>query len=389
VSIEAKPRQNLDAVIAGGGIAGLWTLNQLLSAGYNAILVEARELGCEQTLASQGMIHGGLKYALAGTLTGASEAIADMPDRWRRAMAGEGPVNLSGLQAASECYYMYAGATTLGRLTGFFASRALRGRIDRIKPDAYPPILKHPGFSGVVYQLNDFVLDMPSLLRRLSEPVLDRIHRLQLSASNTALAGDRVVIDLGECEVSARHLIACAGAGNEDLIDILNLEVATQRRPLHQVVVRHPDLKPFYAHCISGSRQAEPRITFTSVDTPQGCVWYLGGQLATSGVDRSEAEQINHARAELDLCVPWIDWQEAELTTFRVDRAEPLQQGMLKPDAAVVSRTGPVIVAWPTKLSLAPDLGAQVAALMDPPQPGRDPVPQVCAPPIGSYPWLT
>ena len=47
-------------------------------------------LGGEQTIKSQGIIHGGAKYALHGALTGASEAIADMPRRWREALAGDG-----------------------------------------------------------------------------------------------------------------------------------------------------------------------------------------------------------------------------------------------------------------------------------------------------------
>ena len=47
------------------------------------MLLERDSLGGEQTLASQGMIHGGLKYALGGTLTRSSEAIANMPERWR------------------------------------------------------------------------------------------------------------------------------------------------------------------------------------------------------------------------------------------------------------------------------------------------------------------
>ncbi|MDF1622160.1 MAG: FAD-dependent oxidoreductase, partial [Pseudohongiella nitratireducens] len=54
--------------IVGGGIAGLWLLNRLCLAGYDAILLDKGGLGSGQTLASQGIIHGGLKYALNGIL---------------------------------------------------------------------------------------------------------------------------------------------------------------------------------------------------------------------------------------------------------------------------------------------------------------------------------
>ena len=68
-----------DIAIIGGGIAGLWTLNQLRNRGYSAILFEHNALGSDQTIGSQGMIHGGVKYALAGALSNSSETIAAMP----------------------------------------------------------------------------------------------------------------------------------------------------------------------------------------------------------------------------------------------------------------------------------------------------------------------
>ena len=56
----------LNTVIFGGGIAGLWTLNLLKARGYtNIALLETNTLGHKQTGLSQGIIHGGIKYALA------------------------------------------------------------------------------------------------------------------------------------------------------------------------------------------------------------------------------------------------------------------------------------------------------------------------------------
>ncbi len=50
-----------DIIVFGGGIAGLWLSNVLVREGYDVILIESDRLGCGQTLASQGMIHGGQK----------------------------------------------------------------------------------------------------------------------------------------------------------------------------------------------------------------------------------------------------------------------------------------------------------------------------------------
>ena len=70
-----------DLIVIGGGVSGLWLLNHFSQLGYSIALFEKDELGSQQTIASQGMIHGGVKYALSGALNKSSEAIGDMPPR--------------------------------------------------------------------------------------------------------------------------------------------------------------------------------------------------------------------------------------------------------------------------------------------------------------------
>lgn len=395
----------VDAVIAGGGVAGLWLLNLLTARGYNVLLLEAEQLGAHQTLASQGMIHGGLKYALSGRLTRASEAISRMPELWSRCLEGRGPVDLRGLEPQSDRYYMFAAASTLGQLTSFFASRALRGRIRRLAPPDYPAPFAEPGFDGVVYALQDFVLDTAALLRTLLAPVRERAYHWRLAPQHITLepppgggqpplpasgpAGETGVrLNLGGCTVAARHLILAAGAGTQPLLDALGIsDPVMQLRPLNQVLVRHDYPHPVYAHCLTGIRRPEPRLTITSHTDGDGWLWYLGGQLATDGAAMSDARLLDHARAELQACLPWLDWSRASLATLRVDRAEPAQHGGRRPDEAYAALRGATVVTWPTKLSLAPDLGDKVLALLPPPAhpaPVRLPLPPA---EIGSPPW--
>ena len=56
----------VDIAIIGGGIAGLWMLSRLRKRGYSALLIESEALGSGQTICSQGIIHGGVKYSLQG-----------------------------------------------------------------------------------------------------------------------------------------------------------------------------------------------------------------------------------------------------------------------------------------------------------------------------------
>ena len=381
-----------DTVIAGGGIAGLWLLNVLRSRGYSAVLFEAGSLGGAQTLASQGIVHGGIKYALRGALTSASEAMSRAPARWRACLDGAGEIDLRGLEPRCNRFYLFASGGNLGRLAAFLASKALRGRVQRLDPDDFPEALRNEAFRGPVYRLEDFVLDTPALIERLGTLAYGCIYRHSLTPDACTL--DRSVqVRLTDCTLSANRLILAAGTGNEELLAGLGLSgIAMQRRPLHQVIVRHPKLPPLYGHWLAGAGVAEPRMTITthcngSESARSGPLWYLGGQLATDGVGRGAQAQCDRARLELETCFPWMDWSLATFESWRIDRAEPRQRAGARPDQAFAEASGPCIVCWPTKFTLAPDLGDRVLSLLPPsehPHPGPLNLP---AAGVGRAPW--
>ena len=384
------PTSAVDVAIVGAGIAGLWLANLLERRGYGCIVLEAGAVGGTQTLASQGMIHGGLKYALAGSLTGASEAIAGMPARWERCLRGDDEVDLSGLTPLSERYYLFSADSRMGRLAAFFASHALRGRITRLERHDYPAALAHPQFHGVVYALNDFVLDPEALVAILYAGCAGRVYRHRLTPEHLVSTDDGILLQLGGNRLLARRLLMTAGAGTQPLLDGLGIEAPRmQLRPLHQVMVRHRYPHPLFAHCLTGIRRPEPRLTITSHPAGDGWLWYLGGQLATDGASMDADTLIRHARAELTACLPWIDWSGAELSTLRIDRAEPAQSGGRRPDQAFAEARAGCIVAWPTKLSLVPDLGDRVLTLLPPPRAPSPPELDLPRPAVGQPPWCT
>jgi glycine/D-amino acid oxidase-like deaminating enzyme len=381
-----------DAIIVGGGIAGLWLANLLVRQGYQVVVLEKDRLGAGQTLASQGMIHGGLKYALTGRLTRASQAIADMPERWRSCLDGTGDLDLSALAPLAERYYLFAESSSLGRLTGFFASRSLRGRIEKVEPHDYPCVFANPAFHGVVYALRDFVLDTGALVSQLNDTLRGCVFQHAVAPEDLLVEADRVVLRLPDASLTARHLIICAGAGSQPLLDGLGLRrPRMQLRPLHQVVVRHEHPHPMYAHCLTGIRRAEPRLTITSHPDGDHWLWYLGGQLATDGVKLDAPALIDRARRELEACVPWLSWDDARFETLRIDRAEPEQTRGGRPDEAFAAAVGSCVVCWPTKLSLVPDLGDKVLGLLDPPSAPHPGSPDLGLPTarVGRSPWET
>lgn len=356
----------VDIAIIGGGIAGLWLLACARNAGYNAVLFEREALGSGQTVASQGMIHGGVKYTLSGALSGASEAIADMPAHWRRCMQGEGDVDLRGTRILSEHFYMWSSQSALSKATTFLASKALRGRVDAVKAKDYPAAFQYKDFRGSVYRLVDMVIDAPSLLETLRQQNSDRIFSVgdkSLVVQRKENGADIVLQRGGEtfC-INSQLCVLSAGKGNGELLQQLSVEKpAMQLRPLQQAMVRHPQLSSLYAHCVG--KESKPRLTISSHETEHGTVWYLGGQLAEEGVALSPAALLNNAKQEMEALFPQINWSEAQWATCVVERAEPQQPGMLRPDNAWLSPCGDLqhcVVAWPTKLTLVPNLGKQL-----------------------------
>ncbi|MBU0562749.1 MAG: FAD-dependent oxidoreductase, partial [Gammaproteobacteria bacterium] len=268
-----------DVLIVGGGVAGLWLNARLRRQGFATLLVDKGTLGGGQSVKSQGIIHGGTKYALSGALTGASEAIADMPRRWREALAGRGELDLSGVRLLSDAHYLWSPGTLAGNLTSFFASKAVRSRVGQVKGDELPPALQHPKFKGKVYRLSELVLDVPSLIARLAELAGDSL--LAGQQVEPLLDGDELVgLRVDGREIRAQRIVFSAGGGTAELLTSLGLQQpAMQRRPLHMVIIKAPTLKPLYAHCLGGG--TKPRITVTSHPAADGeWVWYLGGDLA-------------------------------------------------------------------------------------------------------------
>lgn len=379
-----------DVLIVGAGVAGLWLNARLRKQGFSTIVVERDSLGGGQSVKSQGIIHGGAKYALHGALTGASEAIADMPRRWREALAGEGELDLRGVNILSQAHYLWSPGTLAGNLTSFFASKAVRGRVDQVKGDQLPPALQDPRFKGKVYRLAELVVDVPSLIERLAELAGDGLLAAQ-SIEPLIEDGEMIGLRIDDREIHAQRIVFSAGAGNAELLASAGISIpAQQLRPLHMVLVKGPTLKPLYAHCLGGG--PKPRITVTTHPAANGeWVWYLGGDIAEAeGVAREPAEQIAVAQKELGNLLPWVDLSQAQWATLRVNRAEPAQSGLVRPDNAFIADQGRLLVGWPTKLALAPDFSDRVlqALEQDGIRPGNAPVlPQLPRPPLGKTAW--
>ena len=362
----------LDIAIIGGGVAGLWLANRLKTQGFHIALFEHKALGSDQTMASQGMIHGGMKYTLNGMLTGASEAIADMPNHWRACLCGDGDVDLRNTRLLSDHFYLWSGDSISAKLSSFLASIATRGRLDAVPDDRRPPLLRGQEFSGNLYRLADIVIDAHSLVTNLTHHVehecfLVDSAQTQLKQDDSGKVSLHIQQGDNTFEIHAQRFIFAAGQGNAGLLEQLGVDSpAMQLRPLQQVMVKHSHPFSFFGHCLGAA--TTPRLTISSHSlNKEEQVWYLGGKLAEQGAHLSSAALIESAKAELAELIPWVDFSEAEWATLPISRAEPLQTNFARPDNAfIAAATGctNLLVCWPTKLTLAPNLANQALELL-------------------------
>ncbi|MBS0262471.1 MAG: FAD-dependent oxidoreductase [Planctomycetes bacterium] len=350
-----------DVVIFGGGAAGLWLLDELTRRGDRALLLEAGQLGQGQTVASQGILHGGLKYTLQGLLTPAAREIRDMPEIWRQCLAGRRNPNLQDTHVRSQHCYLWRSDTLRSRLGMIGAKVGLQVAPQELSDADRPAALA--GCPGTVARLEEQVISPASFLADLARQHHDRILaidsregvQLTLSAPGQVTAINLTHPDQpAPLQLRPRQVVLTAGAGNDALRVQCGLPAGKmQRRPLHMVLARGP-LPLLHGHCVDGART---RVTITSDHDQAGrTVWQLGGQLAEDGVSCDELNLLHRAHAEFTAVLPGIDLSRVEWSTYRVDRAEQASPRGSRPDTATLIHEGNVTTAWPTKLALAPQL---------------------------------
>ena len=358
---------DVDVAIIGAGISGLWLANRLHRRGLSVVVCSADAIGGSQTIASQGVIHSGLKYALGKGAGPASKALAPMPARWRACLAGDGEVDLRGTKVLADAMHLYATTRALPR--ALFA-KALMAVGD--SPAGAIPLEAGEAKTfrrGTWLALEDFVLDVPSLIRRLAAPLQGRFQTVNVQPRMLVPAAAGIgSIRADDVEIRAGAFVLAAGAGNEALATAAGFkDVEMLRRPLHQIVVALAQPVRFFAHCLTTLFGTQPDMTITSY----GQALYIGGKVAGEP-SLSDAQRIETVRAGLSRDLPSIDLTGAEFRVYRAVRAEPKRggrRGLWDDGDVFAERRGNCVLCWPVKLSLAPRLGDAVVALLADVQP--------------------
>jgi len=380
----------LDVLIFGGGAAGLWCLDRLRSAGYHALLLESSALGRGQTIQAQGIIHGGGKYALRGVRDFAAvKATREMPERWRRSLTGEVAPNLTSVTVLTDqCYLWLPRGSSAAWLQswGFIGALKKGGLLstppERVAQSFWPEPLRDSAL--VVYTLAEPVIATGSLLKALASP--HDQHVRQYAASTIKFSKDTVQV--AETVLRPRCVVLAAGEGNAELLQQAHVAGALmQRRPLAMVLLRGM-VAPLFGHCVVGGK------TQLTITTPAPGIWQIGGEIAERLANEHD---LNSARRqafiEIQRWFPGLDLATTEIAIYRAVRAEARTNDQRRPSGVHVGAVGPrTIVAWPTKLALAPILAEEVYNLVNtelkrPAGYNDTALPLWPTPPVARYPW--
>ncbi len=357
----------VDCVIFGGGVAGLFTLDTCLSTGHRAILLESKSLGTGQTIDSQGIVHGGLKYAITGSGDHSATAIREMPLIWRRCLAGEATPDLTNVVLRSDYCHLWRTDSIRSKLGWFAAKLALRTKPQLLDQDEQPNVFR--GIEGPIARLDEQVIEPRSLLEVLSHDLSTHLLQTIDGGVEVSKLDDGWLIQLLNPEtgepltVHTRKVVLTAGKGNEALRKTFGLTPnKTQLRPLHMVMARG-NLPVINGHCIDG---AKTRVTITTTkDYADRIVWQIGGQLAEDGTHKTPEELICHAAKELQEVLPTVDFRDTEFLTYFTTRAEENKDGSRPTDITLLEEQD-VLSCWPTKLAFAPRLAKKVASRIAP-----------------------
>jgi|TARA_B100001964_G_scaffold244114_1_gene324304 glycine/D-amino acid oxidase-like deaminating enzyme len=344
-----------DIAIVGGGVLGLFLLNWCKKNNRNVVLIESNKLGMGQSIASQGMIHGGQRYNLMGKLSSHAKLVNQMRSLWLDYLNGDGDFDLSTTRLISNHQYLYQLNTLKSKLVGTFASYWMQKRIKKLSHDEYPKWFHQE--CGSWYRLDEPVVDMGSLLKNLAHELQSSIiyAKPSIIEQNDYRVKHIIFNDQNsECVLHAQNYFFCAGKSNQDFLSQFGIKPTTlmQLRPLRQFILFDAPVD-FFGHILG--LDPRPSMTITTHKHNGRRIWYLGGKIATDYLDKDEAFYSKMIKLQLKKAYPMFDFKDLNIKHFDVDRAEPLAINGLLPDFPVINKLASnAFMSWPIKLCLAP-----------------------------------
>lgn len=242
---------DLDALIIGGGVQGLWLLNDLRKAGYSVVLLERGELGGVQTCHSHVYIHQGCLYTNAQLASGLKKV--QIP--WEQFMAQHKP-----LHGVEPSIFGFTTSAATERRTRLWKSLG----IYPVKPQRAVDVARCLCNGQIEWAVKspEQCLDGQSLVECLSAGGAGSIGRLReverfhwrMDPGTVQRPGSFIIEEVNVTMGDGRRVgfrpkavVLAAGAGNAGLLDLLSaghrrvsgvVQPAQQIRKAHMLVVK-------------------------------------------------------------------------------------------------------------------------------------------------------
>jgi hypothetical protein len=377
---------SVDVLVVGGGSTGLWLIDELRRTGRNAILVESTSLGSGQTIASQGILHGGMKHSLVARPGTFVKALGSMTRIWGECLAGDREPDLRSVRRRSDSCYFWR-TSSLASFVGSIGARfSIRSEVKKIVHASLPEVLR--GASGDVYLIDEKVVDPHSLVSELfkrnrQHTIRAGIQRVDFSSRNTVYAVELAGSSL--MTVKPELVVLTAGEGNAELRKVCGLpEKAMLRLPL-QILVLRGDLPDLNGVCLEGI-QAKAIITTHRLSRNEA-VWQFASERIASDAGEDFGRQ---ALIEISASLPGFNFPRVSVSVYTATRAECAAEDGGRCSDVAVFKEGNVITAWPTKLVLVPRAVDRIMSYL-PIQFGANEVPREFAawprPDVAPLPW--
>lgn len=388
---------DVDALIVGGGVAGLFILNDLVAAGYSAALVERTRLGGEQTNHSHLYLHRGHVYTKAAL----SESLRDAAKLWDEWLAARPADERPGSKPGERTYFGFALDATADEHTVSWDEAGIAyTEVEQPDwPEAIAPgrgrgrsVTRRLYETSAVCVTGEWLIN--ELLRDVREDVgkIDDIETIEVNQhGSVASVRARLADDGGTVRFRPRMIVLAAGFGNRRLVDLLKASAKSAKaskavRPnatwmqtirwAHMLVIRGPsrDLPP-----LTGIFDPSRLFIVSRHVSPDETVWIVSDDISPPPktvfemLENDERVWFPDVWENLQRLAPSIFAKPERLRwgIYSAPKAEVTIRKKRLPDGRMSDGRVPdghvddlgipnVRAVWPTKLTLAPAVSRRV-----------------------------
>jgi glycine/D-amino acid oxidase-like deaminating enzyme len=367
---------NVDVLIVGGGVQGLWLLRDFTRVGYHSILIEKEKVGGTQTLHSHGYLHQGYSYNDVGM----ARHLKSAKDRWTT-FCNNQDIPTAHLSS----FFGFASPANAELWSEVWEEAGLQQTAETL------PEFLQSGLLRRVFRTGDIWLDTSDLARRLVEGVEDRIFHGSITSLKYDNLTRKIQVAIVQIGNESRHIIPqvvvfAAGAGNSGLISMLrDLRIEPNRaryRKSQMLVIksRHGLLQGHAAIVVP-----DLSLFIVSRDMRNGDVIWLASydiddesKVKFSQLHKNVKEKNGHREVVDDKRVrdtvfvlsaifPQLftkeNKEQMEWGAYVGLKAEAITGTVILPNEWVIDsfNTSNVYAVWPTKLTLAPQASEKLA----------------------------